>query len=223
MQLGAVILKIGPDVLSDAIAWFSQARGEGPAIATHQGSGRDCVYTVHATKVGAVRIPWTTYKHACEEAGASWCVLVRVIPHTAIEQMVIARLLDEMTGHDGGGKPWKYSVLEIGLQMADGIINKALREETRRRLPGTVQIGRHHEIFWFRRYGNLIARRVICSRTGNRWLARVDDVPAVLEHGSPDDTADYLLHSGKWTIDECSPGWERHIDRVTAERLRMQI
>jgi hypothetical protein len=218
VNLGYPIFTHGRTRLHEAIAWFSRARGEGPTLATHQGMGRDVTQTVHALLSGVAIIPWSVYRAACAESRTEWLVLRPRREYDPAERAILAGCLDEMTGEDGSGKAWRYSVGEIALQAADGLINRALPESARARLPGRVWLGDHHELVWLRRAGDLMAHRMICSRTANRPLLTAGRLPEAYKHASPDDTLDYMLASGEWEPAAASAGWAALAARVMAAR-----
>lgn len=222
-QTGDVIFSNGTILLNKLTAYYTRARGEEKTLATHQAMARDEVNTVHATRVGVVRIPWKEYLARSHDHGAEIAVLRRVKPYTDYEIIVIREMLDEMSGYLPGTRKWKYSALELGLQLVDGRINKILPESIRKRMPGAVSMGSHHEVVWARRLGDVMAHDVICSRTANRVLIRMGDLPPILRHGNPDDTWDCLvsknrLHNIEWEMVFRTDGWGGHVDRIMTAR-----
>jgi hypothetical protein len=91
---------------------------------------------------------------------------------------------------------WRYSWLELPLQLFDGMIAK-VRRRPRKGYDAVV----------FRRLGGIWKRGVICSKTGNWPLVKEALMPARLEYASPDDTWDWTVRSQEWRIAEHSPCW----------------
>jgi len=223
VQTGDQIFTHGKSRFNELTEWLSLSKGEDSALALHQGVMRDHFFSVHATFQGVIRIPWETYKTSCAEVGTEWIVLRRCDQLTMPQIEIVKYLCDEMTGDldNMDRSRWKYSWFQISLQARDGILNKILPESVRCRLPGNV--GPHHELLWFRRFGDLIANRVICSRTGNRINYKLGHVPKWMTHADPDMALDYMMNchpTPQWYTFDHSPGWTELVRHVHLKKLQ---
>ena len=190
-------------------AYYTRARGEGITLATHQGKVRDPKVVVQALWPRVVRTSLNDMQVYWLENGTEWCFMRRVQPWSAEDLTQGCRMMDEMTAHGEfeGQKPWRYSPLELAFQAMDGRIEKTLPLNVRKRMRG---VGPNANIIFFRKLGDILANRVICSRTGNRIDANLGSIPQWLRHGSPDDTWDYkwtVRGEYTWDVVDHSEGW----------------
>jgi len=105
---------------------------------------------------------------------------------------IIERAIVEMIGPPA----WKYSRLELPLQLFDGLLSKVC---------GSSVYG--WDAIVFRKLGDLWKTGVICSKTANRPLVKAGIFPERLSYGSPDDSYDFVTTSLDWRISSQSPGW----------------
>jgi hypothetical protein len=91
---------------------------------------------------------------------------------------------------------WKYSLLELPLQLMDGILHKLWRR------PRTGW-----DAYVFRKLSGIWKRGVICSQTTCRVDIAVGWKPGHLKYASPDDALDYELLSPDWDVTDHSDGF----------------
>ena len=171
--------------------YYTRARGEAVTLATHQGKIHSQQVAVEAQWEGVRRITIDRLMQGWKDRETEWCIIRRDPPYTQAERIYCMDLLDEMTGHGcfSGQPAWKYSPTELLFQAADGRIEKTIPWVLREKWG----VGPTHSIIFFRRLGDLVSNRVICSRTGNRVDVKQGIIPDYLRHGSPDDTWDYKM------------------------------
>jgi len=178
--------------LGRMIAWATRGKSEGPTLATHQGKFFDCDRLVEAHWPRVKYTAWSQRNIEMTIDGAEWCIVSPCRPFDLTEREKIQDTLAESVG-------WRYSCLELPLQLLDGMIAK------RRKQPR-----RGYDVILFRRLGRLWKTGVICSKTANRADIAIGRVPKWLEYGAPDDTWDFKISgagAGQWYIKDHSPGW----------------
>lgn len=188
-DIGDDLFARSSSVFSHMIAWATKARWEPTTLATHQGKFGSPWYLVHAEPFhGVYQIEWTALQERYEKRGIEWCILSPPNPPTDSEREKIRESLYAMLG-------WRYSYLELPLQLLDGLIAKVSRRP---------HIGIDSVVF--RKLGDLWERGVVCSKTANRVDVRLGWLPNEYAHGSPDDAFDWKMANG-WKVKEFTEGW----------------
>lgn len=197
----------GDGFIGRGIRWFSTARGERPAIASHVGKFYSASKTVEALDAGVVFRDWPERKHDIESDDGEWCIL-SPDPALTLPQST------EMRYHIGNTVGTGYGFLEYPAFMLDGLIAKMFGKRDKRPYRSDPIV--------FRRMFDLSPDRV-CSGAASMPDIRMGILPAWMRYATPDDVWDYktcppITHPWRWYIKDHSEGWPEVM--VQAHRQR---
>lgn len=184
----------GKSWISRGIAWATRGKHEGKTLATHQEifDGPDHVVGAILETKKVRRVSWEKERARLIRERIEYCVVEYTGDVSPGQMRTIGDAITEMLGPP----PWKYSTLDLPLQLFDGMIAK---------LFGSRRTG--FDAIIFRSLGDLWKRGVICSETANRPIIKAKIFPPELKHGAPDDSFDFVAASPKWRIVEQSSRW----------------
>lgn len=181
---------------------FFQGIGSVPALASHQAGFITQANGFEArVKLGVVAFTWDRKKKSIlHEHQGEYCVLSPKVPLTDTEMFKFNEYVNQVF-------TWKYSVLELPLQLADLFLSWiTLRRKSFGLSTKAFRFMSKHPVV-FRKLGDLWKEGVICSKTANWPLIKVGKLPKILEYASPDETYRYCLESKDWNIEETSENW----------------
>ena len=180
---------------SDLTAELTATRNESATLATHWGKFYSCQHTVEAfIGKGVVVCDWEERKAAMAASGTAWCILRRMPAPTATQRAEAKLVMDQQTGRTPGSQALEYSKAELVLQALD----HKLEDLTGR------------PSFFFRKLGNLLPARVICSKSSALVDIAVGMLPGRAQYMAPDGLWD-LKYDGQlgqqYAIVDCSDSW----------------
>lgn len=166
---------------SDLTAELTATRNEGVTLATHWGKFYSSQHTVEAfIDKGVCFCEWEERKAAMAKSNTAWCILRRMPAPTHHQRLTAMTVMDQQTGRAAGFDALEYSKPELVLQALD----HKLEDLTGR------------QSFFFRRLGNLVPGKVICSKSSAMIDTAVGMLPKRAEYMAPDGLWD-LKYGGQ--------------------------
>jgi len=133
---------------------------------------------------------WESRKHYFERTNTEWC---RYTPTTQLTEKQMSILHDF---YEEAQNTFKYSKAELMLQGLDSLRNWLFK------IPYDSSRAVH-----FRKMGNIIKSKVICSKVANIGLVRLGLLPEWAEYWSPSDTLNKFRSSTTWKLTEATEGF----------------
>jgi len=189
VRVGDVIFTRWKGVSSRVTEWVTHGR------AAHQEQisvAGDCpmVIAASAGMDKMVTWEWEARKAYFERERIDWCRFTPAIPLTPEQRKTLHFFLQEAEN------TFTYSRGELLLQGLDSLKNWLLNTPYD-----------SYKAVWFRKLGNIRKTDVICSKTVNIGLVRLEFLPVWAQFWSPSDTLNKIKSSTSWRLAEATPGF----------------
>lgn len=188
-RLGSILFVRRRTRTSRLIAWVTRGRYERPTLATHVDVflNDNTVFGISSWKP-YVR-SWKDYKEELTRAEADWCIFSPLMPFTRVQEIKLKSLAKRL------GQETRYSYGELACQLLDGLLAKVVRRPASR-------------LVVFRKLGDIIPRKRICSTTVAQFFIDSHGWPTWLKYGNPDDLFDHVMgHLNFWSVTDHTDEW----------------
>lgn len=132
-----------------------------------------------------------------EKEKIDWCRFTPAVPLTFEQRRILHNFIEEAQN------TFTYSRGELILQAMDSFKNWICNT------PYDSQ-----KAVWFRKLGNIKKTDVICSKTVNIGLVRLEFFPEWAQFWSPSDTLNKIQSSTSWKLAEATPGFFGEVVKV---------